>query len=100
MNTLALAFAAALLAQAATPAPKTAGDPIPGLLGMPGTSVTKPKHDTVKNSIGNTHAEAADPIPGVVTPTTRHPAAKTDPQGCTPTPTKPCPATSQATPRP
>jgi hypothetical protein len=60
------------------------------------TEAAKPKHDTVKNAIGNVKA-ASDPIPGVDTPSPGPHGGKAVAQPppppkpkCVPTPDKPC----------
>jgi hypothetical protein len=53
---LALVLASVLLAQATAP-PVRAGDPVPD------AAAAKPKHDTVKNAVGNVKATTGEPIP-------------------------------------
>jgi hypothetical protein len=84
-----IALAMALLLQAATP-PVKSGDPIPGVPNT-ATEAAKPKHDTVKNAVGNVKAVVAEPVP--CTPSPCKAASASDPipgvDDARPTPQKP-----------
>lgn len=70
--------------------PVRAGDPIPGVPNT-ATEAAKPKHDTVKNAVGNVKAVVAEPPP--CTPSPCKAASASDPipgvDDARPTPQKP-----------